>query len=141
MNSRQQVTQLNQHLRYHHDTMVLYQLKLTGPVIKEHMAYFITDENLTKGRDPNISIINSIHKIKGKKSVNILVSSYTNKHITFNKGEYIGHLETAITDDTTIGNSEPHSANSITLQKMMAEQVQPDNFDPPHHKLKPGIQS
>ena len=25
--------------------------------------------------------------------------------------------------------------------KMMAEQVQPDIFDPPHHKLKPGIQS
>ena len=24
---------------------------------------------------------------------------------------------------------------------MMAEQVQPDIFDPPHHKLKPGIQS
>ena len=23
----------------------------------------------------------------------------------------------------------------------MAEQVQPDIFDPPHHKLKPGIQS
>ena len=31
--------------------------------------------------------------------------------------------------------------NSVTLQKMMAEQVQPDNFDHPHHKLKPGIQS
>ena len=24
---------------------------------------------------------------------------------------------------------------------MMAEQVQPDIFDPPHHTLKPGIQS
>ena len=24
---------------------------------------------------------------------------------------------------------------------MMAEQVQPNIFDPPHHKLKPGIQS
>ena len=24
---------------------------------------------------------------------------------------------------------------------MMAEQVQPDIFDPPHHKLKPGIKS
>ena len=44
-------------------------------------------------------------------------------------------------DDTTIDASESHSTNSITLQKMMAEQVQPDIFDPPHHKLKPGIQS
>ena len=44
-------------------------------------------------------------------------------------------------DDTTIDDSETHSTHSITLQKMMAEQVQPDIFDPPHHKLKPGIQS
>ena len=69
-------------------------IKITGLIIKEHMAYFITDENSTKGRDPNINIINGIHKIKGKTSVNILVSNCTNKHITFNKGEYIGHLET-----------------------------------------------
>ena len=77
-----------------------------------------------------------IHKIQGRKSVNILVSNYTNKHVTFNKGEYIGHLEPAITDDTTIDDPELHSANSITLQKMIAEQVQPNIFDPPHHKLK-----
>ena len=44
-------------------------------------------------------------------------------------------------DDTTIEDSEAHSTHSITLQKMMAEQVQPDIFDPPCHKLKPGIQS
>ena len=105
------------------------------------MAYFITDDNSTKGRDPNINIINGIHKIKGKTSVNILVSNYTNKHITFNKGEYIGLFEPAIMDDTTIDQPETHSTNSVTLQKMMTEQVQPDIFDPPYHKLKPGIQS
>ena len=104
------------------------------------MAYFIADDNSAKGRDPNINIINSIHKIKGKTSVNILVSNYTNKHITFNKGENIGHLEPALTDDTTIDQPETHSAHSVTLQKMMAEQEQPDIFDPPHHKLQPGIQ-
>ena len=95
------------------------------------MAYFIRDQNSTKGRDPNINIINCIHKIKGKRSVNTLVSNYTNKHVTFNKGEYIGHLEPTIMDDTTINDSESHSTNSITLQKMMAEQVQPDIFNPP----------
>ena len=105
------------------------------------MAYFFTDDNSTKGREPNINIINGIHKIKGRKSVNILVSNYTNKHVTFNKGEYIGHLEPTITDDSTIDDSEPYLANSITLQKMMAEQVQPNIFDPPHHNLKSGIQS
>ena len=49
------------------------------------MAYFITDEESTKGRDPNINVINSIHNIKGKTSVKVLVSNYTNKHINFNK--------------------------------------------------------
>ena len=116
-------------------------IKITGLVIKEHMAYFFTDENSTKGRDPNINIINGIHKIKGKKFVNILVSNYTNKHITVNKGEYIGHLEPTITGDATMDDSKSHSTNSITLQKMMAAHVQLDIFDPPHHKLKPGIQS
>ena len=100
------------------------------------MAYIITDEISTKGRDPNINIINGIHRIKGKTSVNILVSNYTNKHITFNKGEYIGHLEPAIMDDTTIDDLEIQSTHSITLQKMKAEQVHPDICYPPHHKLK-----
>ena len=114
-------------------------IKITGPVIEGHMAYFITDDNSTKGRDPNINIINGIHSIKGKTSVNVLVSNYTNKHTTFNKGEYIGCLEPAITDDMSIAQLETHSTNSVTLQKMMSEQVQLDIFDPPHHKLKAGI--
>ena len=105
------------------------------------MAYFITDDNTTKGRDPNINIINGIHKIKGKTSVNILVSNYTNKHRTFNKGEYVGHLELALTDDTSTDQTETHPTNSVTLQKMMAEQVKPDIFNPPHHKLKSSTQN
>ena len=87
------------------------------------MTYIITDENSTKGRDPNTNIINDIHRIKGKPSVNILVSNYTNKHVTFNKGEYIGCLKPAIMDDTTLDDSETHSTHSITIQKMMAEEV------------------
>ena len=88
---------------------------MSGPVIKEQMAYFITNEKSTKGKDDNINIINRIHKIKGKACVNILISNCTNKHVTFNKGEYIGHLEPTITDDTTIDDSESHSTHSITL--------------------------
>ena len=76
-------------------------IKISGSIIEEQMAYFITDDNTSKGRDPNINIINAIHKIKGKTSVNILVSNYTNKHLTFHKGEYIRHLEPAVMDDTT----------------------------------------
>ena len=58
-------------------------MKISGPIIEEQMAYLITDDNITKGRDPNINIINSIHKMKGKTSVNILVSNYTHKQ-TYN---------------------------------------------------------
>ena len=64
------------------------------------MAYFLMDNSTPKGKDPNINIIDVIHKIKGKTSVNILVSNYTNKHLTFHKGEYIGHLEPAVRDTT-----------------------------------------
>ena len=46
-------------------------IKITGQAVKDHMAYFITDENQTKGRDSNVNIINSIHSIKGKPSVNV----------------------------------------------------------------------
>ena len=53
-------------------------IKISRPVIKEQMAYFLTGDKSTKGRDPNIKIINNTHKIKGKTSVNILVSNYTN---------------------------------------------------------------
>ena len=79
------------------------------------MAYFLTDENSTKGRDPNINIINGIHMIKGKTSVNTLVSDYMNKHTTFNKGEYVGHLEPTLTDDTTIDQSEAYPTNTVML--------------------------
>ena len=34
---------------------------------------------------------------------------------------------------------DTHSTNSVTLQKMMAEQVQLDAFNPPHHKLRLSI--
>ena len=120
-------------------------IKITGQTIKEHMAYFITDKDSTKGRDPNINIINGIHNIKGKTSFNVLVSNYTSKHIKFNKGECIGHLEPIIEDsmtsDTQIHNQpDAHSTNSVTLQEMMAEQVQPDTFNLLHHKLRPSIE-
>ena len=41
-------------------------IKITGQAIQDHMAYFITDENSTNGRDSNINIISGIHCIKGK---------------------------------------------------------------------------
>ena len=127
-----------------HNGVIL--IKITGQEIKEHMAYFITDEDSTKGSDPNININNGIHNIKGKTFVNILVSKYTNKHITFNKGEYVGCLEPAIEDSANSdlpSHAQPdaHSTNSVITQRLMSEHVEPDTFHPPHHKLKVSIES
>ena len=94
-------------------------MKISGPVITTHMAYFLMDDSTLKGKDPNINIIDGFHKIKGRTSVNILVSNYTNKRLTFHKGEYIGHLKTAVFDST--GQKDTHQTNSVTLKKMMFE--------------------
>ena len=61
-----------------------------------------------------------------------------------NKGEYLGCLEPAIDDsitsDTQIHTQpDAHSTISITLQKMMAEQVQLDTFSPLCHKLRSSV--
>ena len=122
-------------------------IKIKGHTFTGHTAYFISNQDSTKGKDPNINIVNGIHNIKGKTSVNILGSDYTNKHIMFNKGEYVGYLEPTIEDieeERNLhfhGNPDAHTTNSITTHWMMAEQVKPDTFEPPCHKLKPSIEA
>ena len=71
--------------------------------------------------------------------VNIIVSNYTNKHLTFHKGEYVGCLEPLEWEPIDEGTS--HQANSITLRKMMSETVTPDTFNPPHHELSTSVQN
>ena len=73
-------------------------VKIKGHTITGHMAYFISNQDSSQGNDPDINITNGIHNIKGKTCTNIIVSYYTNKNITFNKGEYVGHLEPTIED-------------------------------------------
>ena len=114
-------------------------IKISGPIIKTHMVYFLTDDSTPKGRDPNINLINGIHKIKGNTSVNILISNYTNKHLTFYKGKYIRHLEPAVLDSTD--QQETHQTNSVTLKNMMSETVTPDTFNLPHHELSTVVQN
>ena len=110
-----------------HNGVVL--IKISGPLITTHTAHFVMDDSTSKGRDPNINIIDGIHKIKDRSTVNVLISNYTNKHLTFHKGEYIGHLEPIELDFTDQG--EMHQANSITLKKMMSKTVTSDTFDLP----------
>ena len=71
--------------------------------------------------------------------MNVLVSNYTNKHLTFHKGKYIGHLELIELDSTDQG--ETHQVNSITLKKMMSETVTSDTFDPPCHEISTPVQN
>ena len=104
-------------------------IKISGSVITTRMAYLLTDDSTPKEKDPNINIIDGIHKIKGKTSVNILISNYTNKHLTFYKEEYIGHLKLAVLDPTD--QHDTHQINSVTLKKMMSETVTPDIFNAP----------
>ena len=69
--------------------------------------------------------------------MNILISNYTNKHITFNKGEYVGHLEPTIGEiPQTTENPDAPTIHNITTERMTAEKVEPDTFNPPCHKLK-----
>ena len=91
--------------------------------------------------------MNGIHNIKGKTSVNILVSNYNNKHVIFDKGEYVGHLEPTIEnidEERNLHlhqNPDAHTTSSDTMKKMMSEQVEPDAFEPPCHKLKPNTKA
>ena len=114
-------------------------IKISGPLITTDTAHFVMDDSTPKGTDPNINIIDGIHKIKHRSTVNVLVSNYTNKHLTFHKGEYIGHLEPTELDSTDQG--ETHQANSITLKKMMSKTVTSDTFDPPCHKISTPVQN
>ena len=117
-------------------------IKIKGHTIKGHMAYFISNQDSTKGKDPNINIINGIHNIKGKTSVNILMPNYTNKHIMFTNGEYIGHLEPPIEEiPQSPANPDSLTMHSIAMERMKAEKVKPDTFKPPHHKLKQDIET
>ena len=114
-------------------------IKISGSLITTDTAHFITDDNTPKGKDPNINIIDGIHKIKDRSMVNVIVSNYTNKHLTFHKGEYIGHLEPLELDSTD--QRETHQANSITLKKMISETVMSDTFNPSHHEIMTPIQN
>ena len=59
----------------------------------------------------------------------MLVANYSNKHVTFNNGQCIGHIE------PSIDYISQTSINSLTTQKMIDEHVQPDTFTPPLHTL------
>ena len=115
-------------------------VKMKGHTIQGHMAYFVSNQDSKKGRGPNINITNGIHNNKGKTSVKILMSNYTNRHITFNKGDDIGHLEPPIDEMPPFpANPDSPATHSIATERMMVYKVKLDTFKPPLHKLKHSI--
>ena len=117
-------------------------MKIKGHGIKGHMAYIISDQDSKNGKDPDIHIVDGIHNIKGKTYVKILISNYTNEHITFNKGEYAGCLEPPIEEiQHTPANTDSLTNHSITTERVMIKRVEPDTFESPHHKLKEDIET
>ena len=117
-------------------------IKIKGHAIEGHIVYFISDQESKKGKDPNIHIIDGIHNIRGKTYGNVLVSKYTNKHITFNKGEHVGHLELPIEEiqwiPEDLGSLTTHS---ITTERKIVKKVELDIFKPRHPKLRKDIET
>ena len=68
-------------------------IMIKGHNLKAYVAYFISNQHTNKGLDPNIHEIDGIYNIKGKSTLHAHVGSYTNKHISFNKGQCIGLME------------------------------------------------
>ena len=93
------------------------------------MGYCISNQQINKRCNPNINGLDGIYNIKGKSPLHVVVAYYTNKHVTFNKGQCIGHIEPSI-------DYIPQTAsNSLTTQKMMDGHIQPDSFTPTSHTL------
>ena len=98
------------------------------------MGCFISKQHINKILDPNINVFNGIYNIKGKSQLHIFVANYTNKYVTFNKGNCIGYTE------PSIDHMLQTSVNSLTTPKMIDKFVQPDSFTPPLHTLPKDVQ-
>ena len=114
-------------------------IKISGPSITTDTAHFIADDSKHKGKDPNVNIIEGIHKIKDRSTVDIIVSNYSNKHLTFHKGKYVRHLKPI--EWKPIDQGDSHQVNSITLKKMMSKTVTSNAFNPPCHDISTSVQN
>ena len=114
-------------------------IKISRLSVITDTAHFIADDSTHKGKDPNISVIESIHRIKDRSTINVILSNHTNRHLTFHKGEYVGHLEPL--ELQPIDQGKQHQMNSVTLKKMMSETVTSDTFNPLCHDISTSVQN
>ena len=80
--------------------------------LKDHAAYFISNQHTNKGLDQNIHVIDGIYNIKSRSALHVLVANYKQTY-HIQKGQCIGNMEPSI--DHILQNS----FNSITTQKMI----------------------
>ena len=93
------------------------------------MGYFISNQHFNKGLDPYIHVIDEIYNIKCRSTLHALVANYTNKYVTFNKGQCIGHIKQS-TD-----HMPQTSINSLTMQMMTDEHFPLDTLTPTLYTL------
>ena len=79
---------------------------------------------LTADLIQGIHVIDGNYNIPDRLSLYILLASYTNIYVRFNIGRSIGYI------DPSIDHMPQTSINSLTVQKKLDEQVQPDTFIP-----------
>ena len=104
-------------------------ITIEGHNLKAPVRYFISNQHVNRTLDPHIHLIDGIYFIADKSTLHILVANYTNKHVTFNKGQCIHHIKP----------SADHMSQtfiySLTTKKMIEDNVQPDAFTPALHNL------
>ena len=67
-------------------------IKISGPLITTCTAHFITDDITPKVRDPNINIIDGIHQIKDRTSLNFSYPIILINMSPFKKGNTLDTL-------------------------------------------------
>ena len=117
-------------------------IKIKGHTMKGHMAYFISEQDSKKGKDPPHTSL--MEFITSKEKHMLMFSSQTMpaNMSPSTKGKHVGHQEPPIEDmQQTPEDSGSQTAHSITMKKMMAEKVEPDTYKLPCHMLRKDIET
>ena len=98
---------------------------IKGHNLKATVGCFISNQHINCRLDLNNHVLDGIYDIKDKSMLHTLTTNYTNKHVTFNKGQCICHMQPSIDHMLQI------AINSLTIQMMIDEHIQPESFTPP----------
>ena len=102
---------------------------IKGHSLKAPVGNFISNQHINRKLGQNIHVFDGTYNIKDKLTLCVCVANYVNKHVTFDKGQCLDHIE------PSIGNMPQTAINSLTTQNILDEYIQPDSFTPPLHTL------